>query len=99
MNYSDIIYSKEDHVATITLNRPERMNALNGKASSELTKAIDEANKDQEVRVLIITGAGRGFCAGADVGQMVTGGGLAATARAKICLSISVSSLGPGSAP
>ena len=78
MNYSDIIYSKEDHVATITLNRPERMNAVTGKSSRELTQAIDKAEKDKEVRVLILTGAGRAFCAGADVSQMVTGGGLAA---------------------
>ncbi len=83
MSYSDIIYNKEDHVATITLNRPERMNALNGPASRELTQAIDEAKNDDEVRVLILTGAGRGFCAGADVSQMVTGGGLAASAKVK----------------
>jgi enoyl-CoA hydratase/carnithine racemase len=83
MTYNDIIYSTEDHVATITLNRPERMNAMDGTASKELTHAIGKAEKDKEVRVLILTGAGRAFCAGADVGQMVTGGGLAATAKAK----------------
>ena len=63
----DIIYEKEDRVATITLNRPDRMNALGGTLSLELGEALEEANSDAEVGALVITGAGKGFCSGADL--------------------------------
>ena len=83
MSYDDLIYAKDDHIATITLNRPERMNALTMKTHSELAQALEEAKNDDEVRVLILTGTGRGFCSGDDVGEiMIAGGGLAADARA-----------------
>jgi len=74
MNYDELIYTKEDHIATITLNRPERMNALTWKTHTELTQAIEQAKNDDEVRVVIITGAGRGFCSGDDVGEMFLSG-------------------------
>jgi enoyl-CoA hydratase/carnithine racemase len=60
-----------DRVLTITLNRPERLNAWTGQMGAELMGAFDRSDADDEVRVVIVTGAGRGFCAGADLG---TGG-------------------------
>jgi enoyl-CoA hydratase/carnithine racemase len=56
-----------NRVLTITLNRPERLNAWTAQMGSELTEAFDRADADDEVRALIVTGAGRGFCAGADL--------------------------------
>jgi len=67
MNYKTIILEKKDHIATITLNRPERLNAFTAELSSELGRALDAVDQDEDVRVLIITGAGRAFCAGEDV--------------------------------
>ena len=67
MSYETVIYEKEKGIATLTLNRPEAMNALNPQMFVELRSAIDEAKDDDEVRVLIVTGAGRGFQAGEDV--------------------------------
>lgn len=60
----------DDHVATITLNRPERMNALVGSMRDELHRAVSEAAADDAIRVMVIRGAGRAFCAGADVNAM-----------------------------
>lgn len=71
MGYQEIIYNKENHVATITLNRPDAMNALTMHTYAELESALKETNTDKEVRVLIITGAGRGFCSGDDVKQVM----------------------------
>lgn len=70
MAYEEIIYTVEDMVATITLNRPERMNALTGVTYQEAEQALREADADNEVRAVIITGAGRGFCSGDDVRAM-----------------------------
>ncbi|MDD4859526.1 MAG: enoyl-CoA hydratase/isomerase family protein [Dehalococcoidales bacterium] len=73
MNYTNIILKKEDRIATITLNRPDRLNAISGDMIEELMNAFDDVDKDAEVRVVVITGAGKGFCSGADV-QKMTGG-------------------------
>jgi enoyl-CoA hydratase/carnithine racemase len=67
MEYETIIYEVEDKILTITLNRPERLNAFNGQMSSELHNALDRADADDNVKAIIFTGAGRGFCAGADL--------------------------------
>ncbi|MBA3807785.1 MAG: crotonase/enoyl-CoA hydratase family protein [Solirubrobacterales bacterium] len=58
-----------DRVLTITLNRPERLNAWTGQMGGELMAAFDRSDADDEVRAVIVTGAGRGFCAGADLGS------------------------------
>ena len=68
--YQDIIYEIENMVATITLNRPERMNALTIRTYNEIDLAIKAADEDDDVRAVIITGAGRGFCSGDDVKEM-----------------------------
>ncbi len=67
MNYEDIIYEVEDNILTITLNRPEKLNAFNGQMSSEIHDAMDRADADDEVKAIIFTGQGRAFCAGADL--------------------------------
>jgi enoyl-CoA hydratase/carnithine racemase len=67
MNYEAIVYEVEDSILTITLNRPERLNAFNGQMSSEVHNALDRADADDNVKAIIFTGAGRGFCAGADL--------------------------------
>ena len=67
MDYEQIITETTDGVLTITLNRPERLNAWTAQMGLELGAAIDCADVDDEVRAIIVTGAGRGFCAGADL--------------------------------
>jgi enoyl-CoA hydratase/carnithine racemase len=67
MEFQEILYEVEDHVLTITLNRPERLNAFTVTMGSELLQAFDMADADDDVRAVIVTGAGRGFCAGADL--------------------------------
>jgi enoyl-CoA hydratase/carnithine racemase len=69
MDYEQILYSVEDSVLTITLNRPERLNAFTERMCRELLDALDRADADDSVRVVIFTGAGRAYCAGADLGS------------------------------
>jgi enoyl-CoA hydratase/carnithine racemase len=69
-NYQDILYSVADQVATITLNRPERLNAWTAAMQSSIRRAMLDAAQDDRVRVIVVTGAGRGFCAGADMGGL-----------------------------
>ena len=73
MKYETVLYEKKDKVAVITLNRPERLNALNLQMNLELVDALETAKDDNEVRTIVITGAGRAFCAGADVGEFASG--------------------------
>jgi len=67
MDFEEIIYEKSDGIATITLNRPQRMNAFTSRMIDEWYAALLDAHTDPGVRVVILTGAGRGFCAGADL--------------------------------
>ncbi len=67
MKFETILYEIENKILTITLNRPERLNAFTGQMMDDLIKAFDEAGKDDDIRVIVVTGAGRGFCAGADL--------------------------------
>lgn len=67
MKYNTLIIEKEDHIATLRLNRPERLNALSVEMGQELKAALEELKADLSSRVLVITGEGRAFCAGEDV--------------------------------
>ena len=67
MSYETILYAVEDNILTITLHRPEKLNAFTGKMLVELIDAFDRADADDAVRAVIVTGAGRAFCAGADL--------------------------------
>ncbi|MFC1993928.1 enoyl-CoA hydratase/isomerase family protein [Chloroflexota bacterium] len=66
MNYEHIVLRKEEGIATITLNRPQKLNALTYTMMNELIAAFDDASSDNNIRVVVLTGAGRSFCAGAD---------------------------------
>src|SRR4051794_25194245 len=66
-DFSEIRYEVEDHVLTITLDRPDRLNAFTGTMAKELLEAFDRADADDDVRAIVVTGEGRGFCAGADL--------------------------------
>jgi enoyl-CoA hydratase/carnithine racemase len=68
MNFEEIRYEVADRVLTITLNRPDRLNAFTPTMGRELIEAFDRADEDDDVRAIIVTGEGRGFCAGADLG-------------------------------
>jgi enoyl-CoA hydratase/carnithine racemase len=68
MGFDTLLYDVADAVATITLNRPDRLNAVNTTVIQELVAAFDRADADDGVRAVIVTGAGRAFCAGADLG-------------------------------
>jgi len=67
MDYTQIDYDVAEHIATITLNRPEQLNAFTGVMMNEMIDAFDRIDADDDVRAVIVTGAGRGFCAGADL--------------------------------
>jgi enoyl-CoA hydratase/carnithine racemase len=69
MDYSEIRYEVADGVLTITLDRPDRLNAFTPTMQAELISAFDRADADDEVRAVVVTGAGRAFCAGADLGS------------------------------
>ena len=60
-------YERDGQVVTLTLNRPDKLNAFTGRMLSELLDAMDRADRDDDVRAVVFTGAGRGFCAGADL--------------------------------
>lgn len=73
--YEDLLVEAEDGVCTITLNRPERLNAISRPMLDGLSRALIEADNDDTIRVIVLTGAGRGFCAGLDLKE-VGGGGI-----------------------
>ncbi|MEO0485474.1 MAG: enoyl-CoA hydratase [Pseudomonadota bacterium] len=70
MAYETILYDVDDHIATITLNRPEALNAISAQLLTELTTAIKAAEANKMVRVIILTGSERAFAAGADISEM-----------------------------
>ena len=74
--YSDLIYDVSGGIATITLNRPERLNAITVAMLGSLSKALREVDLDREVGVIVLTGAGRGFCAGLDLKDTAAGTGI-----------------------
>ncbi|WP_409296625.1 enoyl-CoA hydratase-related protein [Peribacillus sp. SCS-26] len=65
--YETVLYEVKNHVAYITMNRPDRLNAFNAELNGELQAAFKQASRDSDVRALVITGAGRAFCAGQDL--------------------------------
>jgi enoyl-CoA hydratase/carnithine racemase len=67
MKFEVVLYEVSDHVATITLNRPDRLNAIVAEMGEQLRAAFQEAQRDTEVRCVILTGAGAGFCSGDDI--------------------------------
>jgi enoyl-CoA hydratase/carnithine racemase len=67
MSYKTIDYAVSDQILTVTLNRPEKLNAFTPTMGAELVDAFDKSDQDDDIRAVIVTGAGRGFCAGADL--------------------------------
>jgi enoyl-CoA hydratase/carnithine racemase len=76
MTYEDLTYEKDGHIATITLDRPDRLNAISGPMLRSFSRALVDADRDPDVRAIIITGAGRGFCAGLDLKDFSAGTGI-----------------------
>ena len=73
MSNEVVLYDKKDSgVALISLNRPDRLNAITGELTARLKEKIDDACKDDDVKVIVLTGAGRGFSAGADMDGLST---------------------------
>ena len=70
MKFECLLYEVKDRIATLTLNRPDRLNALGGTLREDLYAAIIAAGADPGIGVIVITGAGRGFCSGGDVKSM-----------------------------
>ncbi|RPH82919.1 MAG: enoyl-CoA hydratase, partial [Candidatus Rokuibacteriota bacterium] len=67
MAFETLLYDEAGGIATVTLNRPDRLNAVNATVIRELVAALDQADADDTVRAVVVTGAGRAFCAGADL--------------------------------
>ena len=84
MSFAEIIYDKSDRIATITFNRPEKMNAWTPKMGAEMRSAIMDADHDPNIGAIIVTGAGRAYCAGADMGTLseISSGRASATGAA-----------------
>ena len=75
MEAKTVLVKKEGHIATIIMNRPEAMNALSHALFEDLLAALDEVNRDDDVWVVVITGAGKAFCAGVDIKEKSKGEG------------------------
>ena len=73
---SPVLYDVEDHVATITLNRPHRRNAISVRMLTQLADALTRADDSPDVRAIVLTGAGKGFCAGLDIKDAMAGTGI-----------------------
>jgi len=88
MTYEDVLYRVEDGIAVITLNRPDRLNAWRAEMDRDVRAAMKAASSDEAVRVIVLTGAGRGFCAGADMNnlQSLAGSGTDGAARPRLAV-------------
>jgi len=85
MAYENIIYEVNEGIATITFNRPKALNALNRALLGELSQALDEIAADEDIRALVLTGAGdKSFVAGADITELATYNSLSAKNFAQI---------------
>jgi enoyl-CoA hydratase/carnithine racemase len=73
MHWEHVLLEKQEHIATITLNRPERSNAFGGLMRQEIVAALEDVADDSGTRVVVITGAGKAFCTGGDVGEFASG--------------------------
>ncbi len=76
---AELLYEVSEHVATITFNRPQRMNTISGPMLDLLTELLLRADRDPDVRVIVLTGTGRAFCAGLDIKAQASGDGLLST--------------------
>jgi len=83
MSYQFLQFDVADRIATITVNRPDKLNALNDATIAELGRAIDEANAREDVGAVLLTGAGRAFVAGADISELESQSPLEALQRAR----------------
>jgi enoyl-CoA hydratase/carnithine racemase len=92
---SDIVLDHREQILTITLNRPDRLNAISGPMLNELGAKLKEANRDPDVRVVVITGAGKGFCSGLDLKDtqqnIESGGGIGLTRQARTLFNLDTS--------
>ena len=75
-NTDEVLYEVSEHIATITLNAPDRMNTISGPMLARLSECLLEADKNADVRCIILTGKGRAFCAGLDLRQATEGTGM-----------------------
>jgi enoyl-CoA hydratase len=73
LTYTTLKYDRQDRIARITLNRPERLNAINAAMPGEIRRAVEQANADDAVHVIVLAGAGRAFCAGYDLKEYAEG--------------------------
>jgi enoyl-CoA hydratase/carnithine racemase len=80
---AEVLYEVADGIATITLNRPERMNAISGPMLAKLSQDLLKANADPKVRVIVLTGAGRAFCVGLDLVDATQGSGIGSASQAQ----------------
>ena len=81
MSFSTLLYDVRDAKAYLTLNRPDRLNAINDEMPGEIRAAVEQANNDDSVRVIVVQGAGRAFCAGYDLKQFAEGSDRVANTR------------------
>ncbi len=84
MSYNNLTFDVADRIATITVNRPDKLNALNDATMAELGDAIDEANRRDDVGLVLLTGAGRAFVAGADISELASQSPIEAQRRARV---------------
>ena len=84
MDFADIIYEKSERIATVTMNRPDKLNAWTARMGAEMRTAMLDAERDDDIRAIIVTGAGKAYCAGADMGTLseISKGRASATQRA-----------------